>query len=191
MSKPTLLSVMGDYTDPEILAMVARCSKGAHDKIKLLLYTKLSNAEEMRKMALRFYPSLKELQKGEEAVHYRLFAQHPLNYTLEIEPMKGFILATLRGEYRKYSVVYIYPAMRTAEGRRCLIEAIRFWEEHDSNFAVRAKELRETIGRDMGLRFVIRRNREAFCQHRFRNTPGDDSGALVPHLLPLPRDGAP
>ena len=54
-------------------------------------------------------------------------------------------------------------------------------------------ELKELVNRDMATRLMIRAKREAFCrrQNGLRNTLGDDSGALVPHLLPLPRDGAP
>ena len=189
--KEGLLSVMGDYTQIEILAMVARCSSQAYDEITPIIHTKLSNAEEMRKTALRFYPALKELQDGHKAVYYRWLVQHQLNYTLNNEAMRGFVFAFLRGEDQKFSVAAIYPAMRTAEGRRCIIEATRLCERIDTTLAARAKELRETVGRDMSLRFVIRRNREAFCQHRLRNTLGDDPRAPVPHLIPLPRDGAP
>jgi hypothetical protein len=81
-----------------------------------------------------------------------------------------FVLMTLHGELQRTAVLYIYPAMRSAEGRRIIIEATRFYEVLYPNLAARARELRETVGRDMGLRFVIRRNREAFCQHR--NTRG-------------------
>ena len=164
MCAPNLLGVMGVMSiDTEVLAMVARCSRQAYTTLTPLLEMKLRNAGEMHKTALRFYPALKELPEDYTAAYCRMLVQHPVDYTLDHAGIKAFVLATLEGELLRTAIMYIYPAMRSAEGRRSIINATQLYENRHPKLAAAAASLRETVGRDMGLRFVIRRNREAFC----------------------------
>ena len=164
MCAPNLLGVMGVMsTDTEVLAMVARCSRQAYTTLTPLLERKLRNAGEMHKTALRFYPALKELPEDYTAAYYRKLVQHPVDYTLDHAWIQAFVLTTLKGELLGTAIMYIYPAMRSAEGRRSIINATQLYENRHPKLAAAAASLRETVGRDMGLRFVIRRNREAFC----------------------------
>jgi hypothetical protein len=192
-SKPDILRIMGDFMPPEILAMVARCSKQALKSITPLLQMKLQNEEEMRQMVLRFYPSITRLPVDADLAYYKYMIHGRINRN--IDDIRTIVQYVLTGYSDRFVEGCIHLTMRSPLGRREIIDALWFWHliSRGPSKLRRAMELKELVNRDMATRLMIRAKREAFCrrQNGLRNTLGDDSGALVPHLLPLPGDGAP
>ena len=175
-SKPGILWIMGDYTTPEILAMVSRCSKQAHESITPLLQRKLKNKEEMCQMVLRFYPSITGLPEEASAEYYmRLicYTVIPIPSREELRVFVGVMISSrvYTTNDGQRALGYVYSAMRSPEGRETLKRAIREYQENvglDRGTIERLKELDLKVTSDFIARFVRKCTREALCKRRAR-----------------------
>ncbi len=171
-SKPgILLSVIaGDYMPPETLALVARCSKQAHESITPLLRMKLQSADEMRKMVLRFYPTISAVLPEEAEVEYYrgliYFTVTPAPNFEELHLSVGSMLLTPSDNQRVLG--HVYSAMRSAEGRRSIMRSIGDWQNVGlaPEVYARGEDLKDTVHRDFAIRFLISSRREALCRRR-------------------------
>jgi len=134
-----LLDVMSDFTQPEILALVARCSRSARAHVTPLLEIKKSNRAEMYQLITRLFPGIKDLkhhsQVDDASVYKALLGSYfPPNQELLLQQHYYCEVSLKIGIIRrKYSrklgglLQVIVPEMQTVYGRRMLLRAVDEW----------------------------------------------------------------
>ena len=134
----TLLNVMGDFTLPEIMARVSRCSKKAHQTIAPLLERKMQDAGELYNLMYRLFYDIRDLPSEEDAEYYRgLLESYFTENATTADATNEMVRTALRHEVRSHDfdqrmaliIGPITPAMDTAEGRRRLLQSIEYWRE--------------------------------------------------------------
>jgi hypothetical protein len=131
-----LLSVMGDYTDIQTLALVARCSNKAHIAITPLLNKKMESRAERNKLFSRLFPgaSVLNLKSFGNADYYsmllnRYFVTCSVPHQAEVTHWVGKMLDGYEDHTidNQYAVTDVMKAMKSAEGRRRILVAVREW----------------------------------------------------------------
>lgn len=131
---PRLFSVMSEFTYPETLARVAKCSKAARVFILPILERKKNDVVEMREMIPRLLPSIAYFRTDQELSYYQTMldafftldpAQTPMLFT-EISYAVG--LSVMGNTLSVVGITdNVMPAMKTLLGRRLILQAIDDW----------------------------------------------------------------
>ena len=144
MQTTTLLSVMGDFTLPEIMVRVSRCSKKAHQAITPLLERKMQDAGELYNLMYRLFYDIRDLPSEEDAEYYRglldsYFTNNNATTTTihTIDATNEMVRTALRHNVKSHDfdqrmtliIGPITPAMDTSDGRRRLLQSIEYWRE--------------------------------------------------------------
>ena len=145
MSEPRILDVvmtqlLSEYADPEILARLARCSNNMRGLITPTLEHRMQDKDTVRRMILRLFPGIKGLASDRELRYYRQMLDNYFSDTAQQQQCSSSLLLLPNRKYvdrvvkdaigvqRLYVVDLIRgvaPAMRTAEGRKLVIAAIK------------------------------------------------------------------
>ena len=132
----TIFDVMGDFTDIQTLALVARCSKNAHIAITPLIDKKMESRAERNKLFSRLFPgsSVLNLKSSGNANYYstllnRYFVTCSVPHQAEVTHWVGTMLDGYQNHTidNKYTVKDVIKAMKSAEGRRRILVAVREW----------------------------------------------------------------
>ena len=131
-----LLDAMGDFTQPEILALVAKCSRTARARLTPLLNVKKSDKAEMHQLVKRLFPDIKDLEDPAATPNSSMYTwildayfspdQRTLPQYCEVVHKIGTICSK---HYFKFEDLMkdIVPEMRSAAGRRMLLRAVDEW----------------------------------------------------------------
>ena len=131
-----LLSVMGDYTDIQTLALVARCSNTARLAITPLLNKKMESRAERNKLFSRLFPgaSVLNLKSFGNADYYsmllnRYFVTCSVPHQAEVTHWVGKMLDGYEDHTNdnQYAVRDVMKAMKSALGRRRILVAAKEW----------------------------------------------------------------
>jgi hypothetical protein len=112
-----LLDAMGDFTQPEILALVAKCSRTARARLTPLLNVKKSDKAEMHQLVKRLFPDIKDLEDPAAMPNSSMYTWildayfSPDQHYFKFEDLMKDIV----------------PEMRSAAGRRMLLRAVDEW----------------------------------------------------------------
>ena len=136
ISQPSIFNAMGDFVHPEVLARFAKCSKTAHTFFIPIIERKKGDKQEMHSLVLRIFPLLKNLPGDKEASYYHDLLQSYFSPTRDPAPMLvyasfqvGSMLdRNISSEPEMMSCVM--SSMRSAKGRRQVLQAIRDWRAH-------------------------------------------------------------
>ena len=131
-----LFSVMGDYTDIQTLALVARCSKQAHTALMPFLIKKMENKGERKRLFSRLFRGsvIKYLPTNEKADYYSVllnqyFVTCTVPHQAEVTHWVGKMLDGY-GDHtndNQYAVRDVMKAMKSALGRRRILVAAKEW----------------------------------------------------------------
>ena len=138
--QPRILSVMGDFTDPLTLIRVMRCSKTAKLHIKPILDLKMTSAWDMRNMVIRIFPTIQYLphpltftEKDAAAKSYLRLVRRFFSATARHEVQISHSVGSMLDKSGVMEIDEILPffdkEMRSAKGRRLILESIRVWRQ--------------------------------------------------------------
>ena len=131
--EPRILDAMtqlSEYADPEILARLARCSNNMRGLITPTLEHKMQDKDTVHLMILRLFPGIKGLASDKDLRYYRwmLDTYFATARGLPSRTEVDRVVKDAIGVQRLYVVELVRgvaPAMRTAEGRKLVIAAIK------------------------------------------------------------------
>ena len=171
-----LLDAMGDFTQPEIIALVAKCSRTARDRLNPLLEIKKSDKAEMYHLITRLFPSIRDLAHHSQLVDASLYNwlldgyfapnQDKLPRYCEVVYRIGNIRSKCNYKFEAL-LQDIVPEMQTVYGRRMLLSAVDEWIKvakrigrmNYANRAAKNKELqflerfKDTVLNDFAVRY--------------------------------------
>ena len=132
----TIFDVMGDFTDIQTLALVARCSKQMHKAITPLLDKKMECKKERKKLFSRLFRGavISYLKTTEKASYYsmllnRYFVTCSAPHQTEVTHWVGKMLDGYQDHTidNQYAVRDVMKALKSALGRRRILVAVRKW----------------------------------------------------------------
>jgi len=130
----TLLTPLSDYVDQEGLAMLAKCSKGAHSLAAPLLELQMRDKEKVRCLLLRLFPAIVGLPVDKEAAYYRALLDGYFSSVFSGAPATQAEVSVALGQSigrpmctrgLREVTLDLLPAMQRARGRKMIRVAIR------------------------------------------------------------------
>ena len=132
-----LLDVMSDFTQPEILALVARCSRSARAHVTPLLEIKKSNRAEMYQLITRLFPGIKDLKHHSQVDDASMYNDMLSSYFAPECDLPRYCEVVFKVGDIRYSNIFslrilleiIRPELQSVHGRRMLLRAVDEWIE--------------------------------------------------------------
>ena len=132
-----LLDAMGDFTQPEILALVAKCSRTARARLTPLLEIKKSSKAEMYHLITRLFPGIKDLKHHSQVDDASMYNDMLSSYFAPECDLPRYCEVVFKVGDIRYSNIFslrilleiIRPELQSVHGRRMLLRAVDEWIE--------------------------------------------------------------
>jgi hypothetical protein len=134
-SQYNLLDAMGDFTQPEILALVAKCSRTARARLTPLLEIKKSSKAEMYHLITRLFPGIKDLKHHSQVDDASMYNDMLSSYFAPECDLPRYCEVVFKVGDIRYSNIFslrilleiIRPELQSVHGRRMLLRAVDEW----------------------------------------------------------------